>query len=426
MNKFISHLRSNNKRVIFLNKDSLVKFKCPICSGFTRKVKLILWWGRFKLRVISCSCGTIFFPGASAPNYQVVEDETSFYLRLDQAEGIDAAVSPVFVSPELKDFAVVDVGCGLGFGSEYLKFLGRKCIAFDPSLAATYSRKHLKIDISPEFATRNNSNSNERKIAYASEVIEHVEDPFQFLLNLKEIAGGDGFVMLTTPNADFLNNEISEELIFAMLAPSQHLFLLSSLSLELLAKKAGFAWFATWSINERLFMIAGPTKISIENDFSRNDFIDFLEFKLNDEKLAIEFRFRAFGYRLFKEYVNSGRYSEALGTYNDLSTNYFGLGFDLAHPFHVVEKLNKATLGDRIIPSAKEFPYNLAIIFYLRGILLICQSHDSGAARVYFEAAIEISEMYSRIFEKQNFQLFDLEIQNVRNWSLREIQQHCL
>ena len=214
MNKITSHRRSNNKRAIFLNKDSLVQFKCPICTVYTRKVKLIPWWGRSKLRVMSCSCRTIFFPGARAPNYQVVEDETSFYLRLDQAEGIDAAISPVFVSPELKDFAVVDVGCGLGF--------------------------------------------------------------------------------------------------------------------------------------------------------------------------------------------------------------------DLANPFHVVEKLNKATLGDRIIPSARESPYNLAIIFYLSGFLLISQSHDSGATRVYFESAMKISEMYSRIFEKQNFQLFGLEIQNVRNWSLREIPQHCL
>jgi len=42
---------------------------------------------------------------------------------------------------------VLDVGCGLGFTSDFVRFQGRDCIAFDPSSAAKLSTEFLKIDI---------------------------------------------------------------------------------------------------------------------------------------------------------------------------------------------------------------------------------------------------------------------------------------
>ena len=86
-------------------------------------------------------CHSLYYPNAKAPDYEVVENEPSFYMRIDQAEGIDSALRPLFSVPKLKDFAVVDIGCGLGFTSDFVRFQGRECLAFDPSSAAKISSK---------------------------------------------------------------------------------------------------------------------------------------------------------------------------------------------------------------------------------------------------------------------------------------------
>ena len=123
----------SSRRVKFKKFHLRTKFyTCPVCFLKTSKVKLQIKWGTSNLKHFACSCGSLFFPSAKAPNYQLVEDEASFYMRLDQAEGIDAAVIPLFVSPDLDEFAVVDIGCGLGFSSDFIKFLGREQLSFDP------------------------------------------------------------------------------------------------------------------------------------------------------------------------------------------------------------------------------------------------------------------------------------------------------
>ena len=103
-----------------------------------------------------------------------------------------------------------------------------------------------------------------------------------------------------------------------MLAPSQHLFLLSELSLNDLAIRAGFIWVKTWTADERLFMVAGPKPIALKNTFSRVDYIKYLESRLNTQTIESVLRHRAFGYRLFKEQVNSRDYEGANLTFEPL------------------------------------------------------------------------------------------------------------
>ena len=417
----------SSRCVTFKNFNLFPRFyTCPVCELKSNKVKLRIKWGASKLRLIACSCGSLFFPSAKAPDYQLVEDEVSFYMRLDQAEGIDAAVSPIFVSPELDDFAVVDIGCGLGFSSDFIKFLGRELLSFDPSTAARLSNGKLGIEIFEEYATKSNTETQRQKIAYASEVIEHVDDPLAFLENLKAIVGDDGYAIITTPSADYITKETSTELIYSMLAPSQHLFLLSDLSLNQLAIRAGFIWVKTWTEDERLFLLAGPRPVELKNTFSRVKYFEYLETRLNTQTIESTLRHRAFGYRLFKEQVNAGDYEKANLTYHALAKSYYSLGLDINKPLEVVIQIQDATKNGTEIPNVIDFPYNLALIFYFKAILLICDSHDKISAKYFFESSAAISELYSNVFEIQNFQLFDLEIQNVRYWAIREIAKHCV
>jgi len=399
---------------------------CPICGRTSSKVKLFVEDNDTRLTVLACRCGSLFYPGAKAPDYEIVENRASFFMRIDQAEGIDSAAMPLFASPDLESFSVVDIGCGLGFTSAFIRFLGRECLAFDPSSAARLSTEYLGIEVSREYAKISNTETKKQKLVFASEVIEHVNDPLQFLKLLKEIASDTGYAIVTTPNADYVKSNNPKNTILAMLAPSQHLFLLSKSSLSALAKTAGFSWIHAWTEAERLFLVVGPKKITLSNSFSRLDFVAYLENQLKDEKIGRLFRYRSYGYRLFKEYVHSGRYKESETLLAELTTAYCELGLNLNEPTSIVESLNQASGEELLLPDPELFPYNLALLMHLQGTLQIAHFHDREAARPFFDAAIEISDLYRRVFTNGIFQAYDLELQSVKGWALEAKRIHQL
>ncbi len=338
-NLFMSVFQRNSSLdspVRFVNSKSRVLSKCPVCFAMSNDLLLFVEDQNRKLPLIKCRCGTLFYPGAVSPDYKVVENRASFFMRIDQAEGIDSSLMPLFSSPSLNMMRVLDVGCGLGFTSDFVRFQGRDCIAFDPSSAAKLSTEFLKIDIFSEFGSIRNANRMEPALAFASEVIEHVDNPLAFLQDIHQILGNNGFLIATTPNADYVNIENPKNTIFSILAPSQHLFLLSKKSFSDLAKIAGFTWVKTWVVEERLILIAGPEEVSISNSFSRDKYIQYLEHRIQNSEIDNVIRYRTFGYRLFKEYVHSSNYSLATELFENLSNAYLSMGFDLNDPSGIV------------------------------------------------------------------------------------------
>jgi hypothetical protein len=390
---------------------------CPACLAVSDKIVVFIDDGKNSLALVSCGCGTLFYPGAVAPDYEVVESSASFFMRIDQAEGIDSALMPLFSSPDLSDYSVVDIGCGLGFTSDFVRFQGRECLAFDPSSAAQMSVSNLGISIRQELANSQNTNTKGPKLIFCSEVIEHVDSPPIFMDILKSIAGDDGFLIATTPNAEFVTPEHSTSTILAMLAPTQHLFLLSPGALENLAIESGFLWAYTWTQNERLFLVAGPHSVTLDNCFPRNEYVDYLLTRLKDESINKLIRFRSFGYRLFKEQVHAGMYAEASVLWDELAKCYGELNLNLNAPYELMESYDNAAGKIRILPNPKFYPYNSALLMFLKGTLLIAHNHDRIAAKPYFDVAIQLSNLYREVFTSDIFQAYDVEIQSVKDWA---------
>ena len=211
-----------------------------------------------------------------------------------------------------------------------------------------------------------------------------------------------------------------------MLAPSQHLFLLSAKSLETLARNAGFSWVKTWTRDERLFLAAGPKLQKISNHFPREDYIEYLSSKLLSKNIDENTRFRSFGYRLFKEYVNGGRYEEAYEIWSKLAVAYNSMHIDLESPIEVVKVYREASGAGKMLPAPKDYPFNIALIMFLKGILLIAFEHNRIVAKTYFEAAIKLCDLYGEVFSSGIFQTYDLELQNVGNWAREQISLHSL
>ncbi len=387
---------------------------------------IFIKFGENNLPILSCRCGSLFYPGAKAPDYEIAESRSSFFLRIDQAESIDASVMPLFASSDLDSFSVIDIGCGLGFASSYVRFLGRECLAFDPGSAARLSTEILKIPISQDYATVLNTPTKNPKLVFASEVLEHVDDPLSFLQSLKEITGESGYVMITTPNAEFVTRDNSKNTILSILAPGQHLFLLDEKSLSKIMLSAGFSWVKTWTNEERLFAIAGPKEVSLSNSFSQTDFLSYLAFNLEDQRVSKIIRYRSYGYRLFKEYVNLGQYEEGSNIFAGLTEAYSELGLKLDDPRSIVAKLNSVTDNGFSLPSPEQYPFNLALLMYLQGIVLIAYRHDRIGAAPYFKAAMEISDLYHNVYTTNNLGGYDSELQSVKGRALHQIELHSI
>jgi SAM-dependent methyltransferase len=280
----------------------------------------------------------LFFPNSKAPDYSVVEGEDSFYTRLDQAESIDSVLRPLLISEEINKFPVIDIGCGLGFASDFVRFSKRASLAIDPSSSSKLSSKLLGIPIQENLSESEIVGMNAQRIIYCSEVIEHVDNPRDFMHSLKSYSGALGYLILTTPNSDFVSKNSPIDGVISILAPSQHLFIFSKKSLEKLARDSGFMWVHAWTINERLFLIAGPRKVDLNNEGIKGAYIEYLEDRLKNTSVPPILRQRSYGYRLFKELVNDGQYERASTIWSQLIHFYRELNLDLNDPDSVYLK----------------------------------------------------------------------------------------
>lgn len=408
-------------------KKTLKFYSCPLCGSKTKTIYLeIDHRGKSQL-MLKCACGTLFYPGLKAPDYFEEEGHDSFFMRIDQAEGIDAIIAPMFLSPHLRSANVVDVGCGMGFGSDFLRFLGRTSIAFDPSRAAKMSTDVLGIEIHNTYVPETTVAIQAPILVFASEVIEHVGNPQKFLVNLKNIAGSEGYVILTTPNADFVTAAAKPETVATLLAPSQHLFLLSPASFTFLAKKVGFPWVQTVVNSDRLMLICGPKEIEVSDDFRREEYVSYLENRLSSMPVDTQLRHRIFGYRLFKEHIHSARYNEAEVVLGRLQKSYLGLGLNLFDPASVCEMFADASGSNYSLPPTEDFPFNVGIIFFLIATLKVAHDHDVVGAAPFANAALEIGNLYRKIFLDEGiFSSYDLENQMLAEWSETLIKTHSI
>jgi SAM-dependent methyltransferase len=97
---------------------------------------------------------------------------------------------------------ILEIGCGLGYFTAKLRTLGHNVIGCDFSSDAceratlTYGGEYICSDVKQVLLTHGNAFD----VIVGLEVIEHVEDPVEFLRSIKSLLKPNGSIILSTPN----------------------------------------------------------------------------------------------------------------------------------------------------------------------------------------------------------------------------------
>lgn len=137
---------------------------------------------------------------------------------------------------------VADVGCGCGAFLDFLKGVASSIIAIEPS--ETYrgimDRKGFHTYPYAEVALSDYRSNVD--VITSFDVIEHVEDPENFLENLYDLLSKDGQAIIGTPTdapimRELLGSIYEKKLLFS----TQHLWIFSESNLKMMAEKIGFS-----------------------------------------------------------------------------------------------------------------------------------------------------------------------------------------
>lgn len=201
--------------------------------------------------------------------------ETAFYQNHDK-ETLDKfqyTGTTIF-----RNKTVADIGCGAGAFLDFLKGVAENIIAVEPS------QTFQKILCEKGFSTYGYAKDalsdwkNRVDVVTSFDVIEHVEDPFDFLRNAYDLASSTGVVITGTPTdapimRRLLGIHYEKQILFSM----QHLWIFSKENLELMAKKIGFRrisirYFQRYGLENLLgWCLEKKPRADIDESFFRNE-----------------------------------------------------------------------------------------------------------------------------------------------------------
>ena len=165
--------------------------------------------------------------GAFAPLHRITPIRIEFILKAVN-EGQKYSIAE---ERPLKNLNIIDVGCGGGILSEPLKRLGASVTGIDASETAIQSaRLHSKkSNLEINYLVGTIDSLIEQKKLYdlviASEVIEHVQDPNDFIKGLKKLVLPKGKIILTTLNRSlksFLIAKVAAEYLTKIIPVGTH------------------------------------------------------------------------------------------------------------------------------------------------------------------------------------------------------------
>ena len=136
---------------------------------------------------------------------------------------------------------VADIGCGGGALLDHLFGLADTLLAIEPALpwSESLTQRGYKWYSSTNEASQDYSGKVD--LVLSTQVIEHVENPKEFLLDIRELLTDDGIAVISTPNRDDVLMGLVHEVFPQFFYRSQHPWYFNAESLSQCVERAGLA-----------------------------------------------------------------------------------------------------------------------------------------------------------------------------------------
>src|SRR5207237_1744259 len=166
-------------------------------------------------------------------SYNASPASVKFYV--EQGAGLEILVLPACIARARPIRSYLEVGCGFGFGLDFARHsFGWQVRGIDPSPLADQGRRILGLQIEHRYLTRREARRDATYDAIAAlEVLEHVDFPNEFLSALRANLSADGILVLSTPDADYIEFGVENPGLLSVLTPGYHAILYTADSMKL-------------------------------------------------------------------------------------------------------------------------------------------------------------------------------------------------
>lgn len=391
------------ERITWLSEDVRLEAQCPMCDHLgphrgLAKMPHILHPEAFLTALRCVGCGGVIMTPQSVLAFSELgtseEEFSRFYI--EAVAGLWEMFWPPALVANAQERSLLDVGCGFGFNVDIWRtVMNQSAAGCDTGAYAALGHDVLGAPIYqgmlqevPELVGRRFG------IVYASEVIEHVSDPYAFIALLGRWLAPDGVLVLTTPNADFVNPRSDPPTCIAALSPGFHGFLFAADRLQALLREVGYAHVVVRGYNERLVAWASHSPLTVGNDPKqlRPSYYAYLGRRLVMSSHHATLR-AGIAYRLFKEQMLGGASTDG----------------GVAHGF-VIEALRRR-LGEDVEPAAlmqriarwtsleeisREAPLFLPQACFLFGLHASRELRNPGLAVQWCELSVEATKRFTQ------------------------------
>lgn len=143
------------------------------------------------------------------------------------------AVLPSYLA-HIKPKKILEVGSGYGYLTYALNKSGYSAKGIDISSSAVKSAKKHFGDYYQNIDVENYKSNTKYDLIIATELIEHLRDPVEFIRSCAKLLSPDGRILVTTPNKNFVDGAIWQTDL-----PPVHIMYLSETSLRKIGEKVG-------------------------------------------------------------------------------------------------------------------------------------------------------------------------------------------
>ena len=212
---------------------------CPVCNGI--EYDIAFKKENFTGKLCS-NCGLVFISPVLEDSHGLYTDDKSSspskYYRLSYHSDYKTFIRRIkLIEKYTVKGSILDIGCSTGnFMEAAMKNGWENVCGVEPNPVSANECKKKNLKVIEGFADKElvKKIQDAFDAIYIGDVIEHVENPVEILNIVNRILGGEGIIMIVTPNFDsFIVRKLQ-------IKPYEHLLYFNETSLRNLLKICGF------------------------------------------------------------------------------------------------------------------------------------------------------------------------------------------